>query len=104
MVKRIGLVALLFLGWLAAPVVRADELTGQPFVVLVGIDKYEDPQIKARPFAEADAKAFYDLFRSKDNLNIDKDHIKLLLSSESGVAEKATRENILKALQWLEKS
>src|SRR5947209_8641 len=103
MAKRIGLVALLFLGWLAVPLVRADEQTGQPFVVLVGIDHYQDPQIKTRKHAEADAKALYNLLVSKDNLNVSTDRAKLLLGSGQG-ADKATKENILKALQAAEKS
>ena len=102
MAKRIGLVALLFLGFVLAPALRADEATGQPFVVIVGIDKYQDPQIKTRKHAEADAKALAELFASKDHLGVAKDHVKLLLGSGKD-GEQATRENILKALQWVEK-
>src|SRR5207248_423916 len=83
--------------------VRADELTGKPFVVVVGIDKYQDAQIKPRLRAEADAKALAELFLNKGNLGAEKDHVKLLLGSAVG-AEKATKDNILKALAWLEKS
>lgn len=103
MLKRIGLIALFFLGGLAAPTVRADEQTGRPFIVVVGIDKYQDPQIKSRKHAEADAKALYDLFLSKDTLGAEADHAKLLLGSKEG-DDKATKANILKALHWLEKS
>ena len=42
----------------------------QPYVVFVGIDKYADPQIKPRQFAETDVKALYDLFVSKDHLGV----------------------------------
>ena len=103
MVKRIGLWALFVVGVLAVPGVRADELTGKPFVVAVGIDKYQDAQIKTRLHAEADAKALAELFLNKGNLGAEKDHVKLLLGSGVG-AEKATKDNILKALEWLEKS
>jgi carboxyl-terminal processing protease len=103
MLKRIGFIALLFLGGWAAPALHADEQTGRPFVVIVGIDKYQDPQIKSRKHAEADAKALYDLFVSKEHLGAEADHAKLLLGSKEG-DEKATKANILKALQWLEKS
>ena len=62
--RMLGL--LLLAGLLAsAPAVRADDddaKPGQTYVVLVGIDKYQDPQIKSRKHAEADAKALYDLF------------------------------------------
>jgi len=94
--------ALLLFG-LASPILRADENTGQPFVVVVGIDKYQDPQIKPRKHAEADAKALYEFFKTKENLGIQPDHIKLLLGSGTGDA-KATRANILASLTWLEKS
>jgi len=103
MLKRIGLIALIFLSGWVAPSVRADEQTGQPFVVVVGIDKYQDPQIKSRKNAEADAKALYELFTAKDHLGAQADHAKLLLGSSDGDA-KATKANILKALNWLEKS
>jgi hypothetical protein len=49
------LVVALFLG--LAGRVRAAEEEVQPYVVLVGIDKYADKQIVPRKTAEADAKA-----------------------------------------------
>src|SRR3954454_1938909 len=106
MLKRLGLVALFLLGGLVAPAVRAQDQTGHPFVVLVGIDKYQDSQIKPRQHAEADAQALYDLFIAKKHLGIEKDHVKLLLGSGPGndanrPAEKATKDNIEKALHWL---
>lgn len=104
MLKRLGLLALFLISGIALPAVRADELTGRPFVVIVGIDKYQDPQIKSRTHAEADAKALYNLFLSKENLGVEKDHAKLLLGSATEPANKATKDNIHKALQWLEKS
>ena len=107
MVKRIAFLALFLCGGLALPTVRADELTGRPFIVAIGIDKYQDAQIKPRKHAEADAKALVDLFLAKDHLGAEKDHVKLLLGSGpvDGVpSEKATKENIVKALHWLEKS
>jgi C-terminal peptidase prc len=100
------LLAGLFLG---APAVRAgDDETrpGQTYVVLVGIDKYKDPQIKSRQHAEADAQALYDLFTSKDHLGVTADHIKLLLGSADAKrhSDKATRANVLSAVAWLEKN
>ncbi len=75
----------------------------QPYVVLVGISKYADAKIKPRTHAEDDARALYDLFTNKDYLGVDKKHVKLLLGSPDGKrgSQPATRENILKALQWL---
>ena len=46
----------------------ADEPGGPPqgpFVVLVGVGEFTDPTIQARPTAEADARAMYDLFTDK---------------------------------------
>ena len=89
----------------SAPLRAADE-PAQPYVVLVGIDKYNDAQIKPRKHAEADARALYDLYTSKDNLGVDAKHIKLLLGTpdEKRPSEPATRANILKALTWIEKT
>jgi len=90
---------------LLSQLVRAEETVTppQPYVVLVGISKYTDAKIKPRVHGEADAKAFYDLFTNKDYLSVDAKHIKLLLGSEDAKrgSQPATRENILKALQWV---
>lgn len=103
---RYVVLALLAPVMLCASVVRADDGPGVPLVVLVGIDKYGDPQIKSRTHAEADAKALYDVFTSKDYLGADPKNVKLLLGSadEARNSEPATRANILKALEWLEKT
>ena len=91
-----------------APAVRAaEEKPAPPFVVLVGIDQYQDKQIKPRQHAEADARALYDLFTSKDHhLGAAPENVKLLLGKKDPKrpSEEATRANILKALHWLEKS
>jgi C-terminal peptidase prc len=75
----------------------------QPYVVLVGISKYTDNQIKPRPHAEDDARALYDLFSDAKYLGVDRDHIRLLLGSDDSdrKAQKATRANILDALSWV---
>jgi C-terminal peptidase prc len=72
-------------------------------VVLVGIDKSSDEQILPRQHAEADAKALYDLFVSKDHLGVDPKHVKLLLGTadKTRPSEEATRANILKAIKWM---
>jgi carboxyl-terminal processing protease len=96
--------ALLWAG-VTSPTSAAEEAT-QPYVVLVGIDKYADPQILPRAHAEADAKALYDLFSSKEHLGEGAKHVKLLLGTpdEKRPSQKATRENILAALEWLGKT
>jgi carboxyl-terminal processing protease len=99
-----GWLVVVFLG-IAAPV-RAVEEPVQPYVVLVGINKYADKQILPRTSAEADAQALYDVLTSKDYLGVDAKHVRLLLGSEDEKrgAEIATRANVLKALTWLSKS
>jgi C-terminal peptidase prc len=85
--------------------VRAEEArpAQQAYVVLVGISKYQDKQIKERPLAEADAKALYDLLTDKKYLGADAQHVRLLLGTPDAGrhSEPATRENILKALHWV---
>src|SRR4051812_31698894 len=73
------------------------------FVVLVGISKYDDKQIKPRAHAEADVQALYDLVTSKDHLGADPRNVRLLLGSKDAKrgGEPATRANILKALKWV---
>src|SRR5258708_3116453 len=108
MLKRKWLLGLLLLAGLlaSAPAVRADDddaKPGQTYIVLVGIDKYQDPQIKSRKHAEADAQALYDLVTSKEYLAAPAANVKLLLggTDEKRKSEKATRANIVKALTWL---
>src|SRR2546430_1784869 len=100
-----GWFAVVLVGGLPAPARAADEVA-QPYIVLVGINKYQDKQILARETAEADATALYDIFTSKDYLGVDAKHVKLLLGSadEKRGALVATKENILKATTWLAKS
>jgi len=74
-----------------------------PYVVIVGISQYHDKQIKPRPHAEADAKALYELFTNKDYLGVPAKNIRLLLGdSTDDKSQPATRENILKALHWVD--
>src|SRR5438105_231854 len=106
MLKRKWLGIMVVVAGFYAPVARAADEPAQPYVVLVGIDKYADGQIKPRQHAEADAKAMYDLFISKEYLGVNPKHIKLLLGSadRQRPSETATRANILKAFTWMEKS
>jgi C-terminal peptidase prc len=70
------------------------------FVVLVGIDHSEDPAIKPRAHAEADAQALYDLLTDKKYLDAPGGSVRLFLggADEKRHAERATRDNVLKAL------
>ena len=91
---------------LSALPASAAEQPGQPFIVVVGIDKYTDPHILPRKHAEADARALHDLFVSKDYLGVDDKHIRLLLGNADKTpgSQAATRDNILQALKWLQTS
>jgi carboxyl-terminal processing protease len=83
---------------------RAEEAgPPQPYVVIVGISKYKDANIKARVHGEDDAKALYDLFTDAKYLGVKASHVRLLLGSEDAKrhSKEATRDNILKALQWV---
>jgi C-terminal peptidase prc len=77
-----------------APPTRAEEQPGAPatYVIVVGIDKYADPQIKPRAHAESDAKALYDLLTSKDYLGTP--HARLLLGKD------ATHKSVIDAVKW----
>jgi C-terminal peptidase prc len=99
-----GLLGGLVLAAVAVLPARASEpKPSQPHVVLVGISDYSDKQITPRSHAEDDAKALYDLFTNKDYVGADADHVKLLLGKEDATrkSQPSTRENILKAVQWL---
>jgi carboxyl-terminal processing protease len=110
--RFLGLLGLVVLaGFNARPALAnepgtGDENIAQPYVVLVGISNYADKQILPRPTAEADARAFYDLFVSKGHLAVDAEHIRLLLGTpdKERHSEQATRANILKALAWASKN
>jgi C-terminal peptidase prc len=71
-----------------------------PAVVIVGAGKYEDAAIDARPTADADAKALYDLLTDPKYLGVKPDRIRLFLSApdEKRKGEVATREAIVKAV------
>ncbi len=100
---RAPLALLLLAGMLAVPARAADEKASQPYVVIVGIDNYQDKQILPRKHAEADAKSLYDVFTSKDHLGVDTGHVRLLLGNADAKrnSQPATRANILKALSWI---
>src|SRR5687768_14062160 len=70
MIKARHLVVMLVLSLLVlwAKPIQAAEGVGKAYVVLIGIDKFADDQILPRKHGEADAKALYDLFVSKDHL------------------------------------
>jgi carboxyl-terminal processing protease len=86
-----------------APAPKADNaLAKHAYIVLVGINKYADPQILSRAHPEDDMRSYYDLFTDQRYLGVDQEHIRLLLGSsdEKRTSEPATHENILKALHW----
>lgn len=92
--------ALLFGGLAQA---AEEQHTPQAYIVLVGVDKYQDPKITPRPYAEADAEALYTVFRDKERLGVSEENSRLLLGQgdKDKHAEAATHTNILKALHWV---
>jgi C-terminal peptidase prc len=107
--KFLGLLGVCLVAAAAVLPARADRAAApsgakasQPYIVLVGISKYDDPHILPRPHAEQDAKALYDLFTNKDYLGVDPGHVRLLLGKEDAgrKSEPATHAKILEALTW----
>jgi carboxyl-terminal processing protease len=98
----IGLLAVV--GSVLAPSGRAAEpATDTPpktYAVVVGVSKYNDPQIQQRRHAEADAQAIYDVFTDKTFVGAKPENVTLLLGSpdEKRHAETATKANIIKAI------
>jgi C-terminal peptidase prc len=78
----------------------------QTYAVVVGVGEYGEKVVKARPRAEADARAIYDLLTNKEHFNIPAAKVKFFLGSaaenkdKSAPAEPATHDNIAKALHW----
>ncbi len=70
-----------------------------PYVVIVGVGEFTDAAITARPTAEADARAMYDLFVDPA-FHDGADRVQLLTAKpdEKRKSQPATRENIVKAL------
>jgi C-terminal peptidase prc len=97
------LAVLVLLAGFFAGQARADDAKAQPYIVIVGIDQYKDPQILPRKHAEADAKLLYDVFTNPDYLGIDADHVRLFLGEKDAKrnSQPATKENIIKSLNWV---
>jgi carboxyl-terminal processing protease len=67
-------------------------------VVIVGVRECADPKVSPRRNAENDARALYELFANKEVLGGPAANIQLLLGKPNDKSEKATRENVVKAL------
>jgi carboxyl-terminal processing protease len=95
----VAAVAALFLSQARA----ADDTKSQTYVVVVGIDQYKDAQILPRKHAEADAQMLFDVFTDPGYLGVDADRVRLLLGKDDPQrkSQPATKENILKSLNWL---
>ena len=81
------------------PLVAQDIVSKGSYVVIVGVGEFTDAAITARPTAEADARAFYDLFVDPA-YHDGPDRVKLLTAKpdEKRKSQPATRENVVKAL------
>jgi carboxyl-terminal processing protease len=95
------LTAVVWAAYAVSPAAAA-EPKNQSYLVLVGISDYADPQIKAKPHAEDDAKALYDLFTDPRYKVEGEQHVRLLLGKpdEQRKSQPATRANILEAVRW----
>lgn len=87
-------------GLLFTPSVHAGG-PGKTHAVMVAVAEHSDPQIKPRPFAEADAQALYDLFTNKEYLGIPREQVHLFLGKDDPQrqARPATKDNILAAVR-----
>ena len=70
------------------------------YVVVVGVGSYSDPKIDARPTAEADARAVYDLYADPAYSLAKPERVVLLTGTpdEKRRSKPATRENVVAAL------
>jgi len=99
------LIALAIASRAPADTPKAAPAKPRTFAVLVGISEYADKQINPRRFAEADAKALYDLFTDAQYLGVPATDVRLLLGKEDEKrgGKKATRAALLDALKWVAK-
>lgn len=74
------------------------------YAVIIGIGNYQDTQLQSREYLDGDAARFYNLLTTGVNGKLyTADNTKLLLSkapADNVPYERATRENVLKALKW----
>jgi hypothetical protein len=75
------------------PSAAAPSPTGRTFVLIVGVNTYEDKTIQTLRFAENDARSLYGFYASHGLSPTDADRVKILLGKE------ATRRNVLTAVR-----
>lgn len=93
--------AFFLLSWSWASATAAE---GKTYVVLIGVQDYQDAAIRAKPHADGDVRALYDLLTAQHNRGLyAPENVKLLTSSPDPQRphELATKANILKTLQWV---
>ncbi|HUR54086.1 MAG TPA: S41 family peptidase [Gemmataceae bacterium] len=96
----VALLATTFAGRAAADDAVAPPKSSGPYLVVVGVGDFLDKAIDARPSADADAQAVYDLLTNKDYSDIKPERAKLLLSKpdDKRKGEVATAAAINKAV------
>jgi len=104
MYARHGLIALIALAagfGGRATAAEPETKPGVPFVVIVGAGEFQDKAITARPTADADAKALYDVVTDPRYLGVPAGRTKLFLSAPDAKrgAEAATRDGVVKAVE-----
>lgn len=99
MIRRWWPSLLVALGFFAIPLTAS----AGTYALVFGAGEFTDKQIKARPSAETDAKAVYDLLTDPGVLGVEKNNIQLLLAGkdEKRSSLLATRENLIKAVKDL---
>ncbi|MFI5221024.1 MAG: tetratricopeptide repeat protein, partial [Bacteroidia bacterium] len=65
------------------------------YALLIGIAKYEDPNMPQLQYADSDAVYFYRFLRSKTGGNVDSSHIRLLINKD------ACSTDIWRELNWI---
>jgi hypothetical protein len=104
---KLGLLAALVTGSLGLAYGQDQDMeiaptTGRTLVLVIGAGKTPaDQSIVPRPFAEKDARELFNLLNDGKHAKIAPGDAKLLLAGGGEGAENATRENTLKALNWL---
>jgi hypothetical protein len=73
------------------------------YAVLVGVGEFGSQPIEARPAAEKDAAALYDLVTDRAYIGAEADNVRLLLAGEDKARHSAaaTHEEIVNALKWV---
>lgn len=68
---------------------------GNTYAIIIGISKYNDPEIKSLEYAHRDAKEFYNFLKSQSGGSVPEKNIRLLLDSAATFGE------MYSAMKWV---